>query len=143
MKKQITRNTSKLARNLFVPALFLGVLFAELVPAEAHGQTIVENSSKPVVKYLGTENNQLAFQVDFDNTTDRSFNISIKDEDGNLMYADRFKEKKFSKKFLVNPSEYGTMKLTFVVTTLNDRQSQVFNINTNSRVVDDVVVTKL
>jgi hypothetical protein len=34
-------------------------------------------------------------------------------------------------------------KLTFVIRTLKDRQSQVFEVRTNSRVVKDVVVTKI
>ncbi|HEV7621953.1 MAG TPA: hypothetical protein VGO09_09475, partial [Flavisolibacter sp.] len=139
----ITRNTSKLARNIFLPALLLGLLITEITPAQAQTQITASAFSKPAVKYLGKENNQLVFQLDFDNTTNEYFNVAIKDEDGNLIYMDRFKDKKFSKKFLVNQSEYGTMKLTFLVSTQNDKQAQVFTVNTNTRVIDDVVVTKL
>jgi len=70
-------------------------------------------------------------------------NVLIKDEDGNVLYADRFKDKKLTKKFKVNTAEYGDVRLTFVISTEKERTSQVFQVNTNTRVIDDVVVTNL
>ncbi len=141
MKKQMTRNLRN-ARIQILPALLFSLLTLSFT-GTVHAQTSTASTSKPVIKYLGRSDDQLVFQVDYNNLSDETFNVSIKDEDGNLIYVDRFRDKKFSKKFRINESEYGAMKLTFVFSSGKDYQAQAFQINTNSHVVDDVVVTNL
>ena len=141
MKKQ-TQNLRNTARNFIVPAFLFTALLVGSSTNSVNAQSAI-NSTSPSVKYLGKSNDQLVFQVDYDNTNDEVLNLAIKDEDGNILYADRFRDKKLSKKFKVNSSEYGNMKLTFVLSTDKEKQSQVFQVNTNTRVIDDVVVTNL
>ncbi|HEU0064430.1 MAG TPA: hypothetical protein VFQ58_05335 [Flavisolibacter sp.] len=141
MKKQ-TQNLRNTARNFIVPAFLFTALLVGSGTNSVNAQSAI-NSTSPSVKYLGKSNDQLVFQVDYDNTNDEVLNLAIKDEDGNILYADRFRDKKLSKKFKVNSSEYGNMKLTFVLSTDKEKQSQVFQVNTNTRVIDDVVVTNL
>ena len=141
MKKQ-TRNLMNTARNFLVPALFVVLSITGLSYGKAYGQSYTSNS-KPSIQYVGKVNDQLIFQVDYDNPTNEAVNVLIKDESGNVLYADRFKDKKLSKKFKVNTAEYGDARLTFVISTDKERTSQVFQVNTNTRVIDDVVVTNL
>ena len=141
MKKQ-TRNLMNKTRIFLVPALFVVLSIAGLSNGKAYGQSINYNS-RPSIQYVGKVNDQLIFQVDYDNPTNEAVNVLIKDEDGNVLYADRFKDKKLTKKFKVNTAEYGDVRLTFVISTDKDRTSQVFQVNTNTRVIDDVVVTNL
>lgn len=141
MKKQ-TRNLMNTARKIAVPAFFAVLLMTGISSASAFGQSIASNS-KPSIQYIGKMNDQLVFQFDYDNPNSEAVNVLIKDENGNVLYADRFKDKKLSKKFKLNTAEYGDVRLTFVVSTEKDRTAQVFQINTNTRVVDDVVVTNL
>ena len=141
MKKQ-TRNLMNRARIFLVPALFVVLSIAGLTYGKAYGQSINSNS-KPSIQYVGKVNDQLVFQVDYDNPTNDIVNVLIKDEDGNVLYTDRFKEKRLTKKFKVNTAGYGDVRLTFVISTDKDKTSQVFQVNTNTRVIDDVVVTNL
>jgi hypothetical protein len=143
MKKQMSPNLRNVASKMFLPALLASVLLFNGVSNSLHAQNTTATYSKPAIRYVGKTNDQLVFQVDFDNINEEIFNLAIKDEDGNLLYTDRFKDKKFSKKFKVDQAGYGNMKLTFVLTTDKEKQTQVFQVNTNTRVVDDVVVTNL
>ena len=141
MKKQM-RNLLNRTRIFLVPALLVVLSITGLTSGKAYGQSIISNS-KPSIQYVGKVNDQLVFQFDYDNPTNDAVNVVIKDEDGNVLYADRFKDKKLTKKFKVNTAEYGDVRLTFVVSTEKERTSQVFQVNTNTRVIDDVVVTNL
>lgn len=141
MKKQ-TRNLMNKTRIFLVPALLVALSIAGLSSGKAYGQSITSNT-KPSIEYVGKVNDQLVFQVDYDNPTNEVVNLLIKDQDGNVLYNDRFKEKKLTKKFRVNTAEYGDARLTFVISTEKERSSQVFQVNTNTRVIDDVVVTNL
>ena len=141
MKKQM-RNLLNRTRIFLVPALLVVLSITGLNSGKAYGQSIISNS-KPSIQYVGKVNDQLVFQFDYDNPTNDAVNVVIKDEDGNVLYADRFKDKKLTKKFKVNTAEYGDVRLTFVVFTEKERTSQVFQVNTNTRVIDDVVVTNL
>jgi len=136
------RNLVNRTRIFLVPALFVVLSIAGLTYGKAYGQSFSSNS-RPSIQYVGKVNDQLVFQVDYDNPTNDVVNVIIKDEDGNVLYADRFKDKKLTKKFKVNTAEYGDVRLTFVISTDKDRTSQIFQVNTNTRVVDDVVVTNL
>lgn len=141
MKKQ-TRNLRNSIRIFLVPALLVVLSITGLTYGKAYGQSINSNS-RPSIQYVGKVNDQLVFQVDYDNPTNEVVNVLIKDENGNVLYADRFNDKKLTKKFKVNTTEYGDARLTFVISTNKDRTSQVFQVNTNTRVIDDVVVTNL
>jgi len=59
---------------------------------------------------------------------------------GNTLFQDTYSEKKFDKKFVFDKSE-NIGKLTFVLRSLKDNQTQVFEINTVTRVVENVDVT--
>ena len=141
MKKQM-RNLMNKTRIFLVPALFVVLSIAGLTYGKAYGQSISSNF-RPSIQYVGKVNDQLVFQVDYENPNNDVVNVLIKDEDGNVLYTDRFNDKKLTKKFKVNTTEYGDARLTFVISTSKERTSQVFQVNTNTRVIDDVVVTNL
>jgi hypothetical protein len=142
MKKQMTLNLRKTASKIALPALLASVLLFNGVGNSLHAQNST-SYSKPVIKYVGKANDQLVFQVDFDNVNDEVFSLAIKDADGNILYVDRFKDKKFSKRFKFDQSGYNNMKLSFIITTDKEKDVQAFEINSNTRVIDDVVVTNL
>ena len=134
------QSISNVVRSRFIPVLLFSVL---TLSTNAIFAQDITSTGKPEVKYVGKVDDQLTFQVNYDNNTNEAFTVAVKDEDGNLLYTDRFKDKKFSKQFRVSPCEYGNMKLVFVFSNDKEKQTQVVQVNTNSRLVDDVVVTRL
>jgi len=142
MKKQTLSKISNAVRNTYLRATLAGILVTSLVPAMA------QENAKPVtgpveIKYLGTNDGKPVFQVDFDNATEESVNITIRDQDGTILYVEKFRDKKFSKKFKFDKPEFEQAKLKFTVSGNSGVQSEEFGINSSVRTVSDVVVTKL
>jgi hypothetical protein len=134
MKKQILRSLK-----IFVKGSFLALMLTFNVAAVAQpfGDPIVKAAS---VKHISTTNDKIVFQLLLDNETGEKFSVSIKDIIGNTLFQDVYSDKKFDKRFVFDKSE-NLGKLTFVLKSLKDNETQVFEINTITRVVENVDVT--
>ncbi len=140
MKKQIISNTAK-KMILFVTAVSFTIF--SFIPSIANAQERVVIAPPVFIKYIGNNENQPVFQIDFDNKNEETFNLTIRDEQGTVLYGEKIKDKKFSKKFKYQGENTDNVKLTFTLTNEKDKQSQVYEVNTTSRIVQDVVVTRL
>lgn len=138
MKKQILRSLK-----ILVKGSFLALMLTFNVPAIAQpfGDPIVKAAS---VKHISTTNDKIVFQLLLDNEAGEKFSVSIKDIIGNTLFQDVYSDKKFDKRFVFDKSE-NVGKLIFVLKSLKDNETQVFEINTVTRVVEnfDVTVKKL
>ena len=138
MKSSVNTVFGNAGKSIFLPA-FIVVFFAAATPARAQVQ---EKAKVPVeFKYLGTVNNQPLFGVEFENPNEEDLYISLKGPDGTILYSEWFKDKKYSKKFRIE--DYPEDAVTFAVMSRKEKQTQVFRINKSTRVVEDVVVTRL
>lgn len=97
-----------------------------------------------VVKHVSTSDDKLVFQVSMNNETGEKFNLSIRTEDGTLLFSEVYQDKHFDKKYILDKSD-SKPKLTFIIRTLKDKEVQVFEINTITRIVEnyDVTVRKM
>lgn len=134
MKKQVAKHLIRFA--------LASLLLATVAPVMAQDGI---RSTPPAVSinYIGTVDNQPIFQIEFDNKNEELFNLSIKDDQGIVLFNEKFKDKKFSKKFQLEKPTEDNVKLTFTIAADKEKQSQSFEINTNVRVIQDVVVTRL
>jgi hypothetical protein len=140
MKKQFMSTFSNVVRKTMLSLGFASFLTLSFVPSVANAQ---DKPAGVAITYVGTVDNQPIFQIEFENKNEDVFNISIKDDAGNVLYGEKFKDKKFSKKFKYQDAGIDDVKLTFTLTSEKEKQSQSFEINTNTRVIQDVVVTRL
>jgi hypothetical protein len=143
MKKQTLSKISNAVRNTYLRATLAAVLIGGSATA-----TMAQENTKPVtgpveIKYLGTTDGKPVFQVDFDNASEESVNITIRDQDGTILYVEKFKDRRFSKKFKFDKPEFEQAKLKFTVSGNSGVRSEEFGINSSIRTVQDVVVTKL
>ena len=136
MKKQFSSVASLVVRFGLVAVLMVGI-----VPGFAQGNA-TEEPTPVSIRYIGKLNDQPVFQIEFNNQNEEYFNVSIRDEEGNVLFYEKSKDKKFSRKFQLD-KDVNNVKLTFSLKTENQKQSQVFEVNNNYRVVEDVVVTRL
>lgn len=134
MKKQILRSLK-----IFVKGSFLALMLTVNAQAIAQpfGDPIVKAAT---VKHISTTDAKIIFQVSLENEAGERFGISIRDEQGNTIFQDVYSEKKFDKKFVLDKSE-NIGKFTFVVRSLKDNQTQVFEVNTTTRLIENVDVT--
>ena len=139
MKKQTFSKPGTSARNIFLASvLMLGIITS--VKAQDSNKA---NASVVEIKYLGSVDNQPIFQVAFDNQKQENVQVSITDENGVELYGEKFREKRFSKKFKFEKLDTDPFKLRFTLTRDNEKLSQIFEVNTKVWTVQDVVVTRL
>jgi hypothetical protein len=138
MKKQILRSLKTFVKGSFLALL---LTFNVCAVAQPYGDPIVKAAS---IKHISTTNDKVIFQLSLDNEAGERFSVSIRDNDGNTLFQDYYSDKKFDKKYVFAKSE-DLSKLTFIIRSLKDNATQVFEVNTVPRVVEnyDVSIRKL
>jgi hypothetical protein len=136
MKKQ---NFSTLVKN----SILLGFTSLLLIAGTTVSSAQTSTSPEPTVKYIGSLDGQPVFGVSLNNLNGGVYHFTIKDETGNILYAERVKGKAFSKKFKFENTDRQNVKLTFSLEGKEGVQSQEFQVNSSTRVFNDVVVTSL
>ncbi len=134
MKKQ---NFSSLFRVVKASVFVLGFLIGLQSAASA------QEAPKPNVQYVGSLDGKPVFKVDLDNESGNVYDLTIKDDQGTILYAQRIREKQFSRKFKFDNADNDNVRLTFILSNNKETQSQEFKVNTKTRVFNDVVVTTL
>jgi hypothetical protein len=137
MIQQLTNRTVKVlalcAAFLFVSS-FLNVTFAQSF-----------NTTEPVnlkVKYIGENNGQPVYSVQFDNPGKQVQSVYIRDVDGMELFSENVNSTEYSRKFQLNLPNLGNTK---VVVTLVDSTGKESNYIVNSKVtiVETAEVTKI
>jgi hypothetical protein len=103
------------------------------------------NRVMPVeLKLVGNINSQPIFQLTYAGKTEQDdFTVVIRDEDGNSLYRENIKGENFSKKFLLNRDEIGDGTLRFEIYSKKNNKTVVYEVNRNTRQVEDLVISKL
>ena len=137
MKKQ---NFSTLVKKSILSLAFTSLV---LVAATSASASTTDSTPNPTVKYIGSLDGQPVFKVELNNENAKVQYLTIKDDQGTVLYSEKIKSKQFSKSFKFENSDRDHVRLTFTVESDKNVQSQEFNVNTNTRVLNDVVVTTL
>ena len=134
MKKQIF---STLVKRSVLSLGLSTILFSGIASAQS------SKTPEPIVKYLGTLDGQPIFRVHLDNAPGNVYHLTIKDDEGTVLYAEKIKGKQFSKSFKFDNAERDNVKLTFTLQGNKNTQSKEFKVNTTTKVLDNIVVTTL
>ena len=141
MKKHVKNTLREIAKAFIARFVVPSVFVFTFLPTSAQS---VKQSEPPLqVKYIGLLNEQPLFQVDFQNENGEAYTFAIKDQEGNVLYSEKIKDKKFSKKFKWENTELDTTKLILSLSSEKGQKTQLFEMNTNFRSYQDVVITKL
>ncbi len=101
----------------------------------------VASSSSAVVTHIGNIDNSVLLKVQYDNLSGEKFALTIKDQNEEVLYHEVYSDKKFNKKFQL-PKE-NAEKLQFIIKGMKTNQTQTFEVNTNTRLVEEMVVKKI
>lgn len=128
--------------NRLIAIAFLTVFTVAISPAVMAGE---KNPSVPVeMKFSGLIKNQPVFQLNFTgNPEQNEFTIIITDDYGNSLYRENIKGENFTKKFLLNTDEIGDNILRFEIFCNQTKKSAVYEINRNSRLVENLVINEI
>jgi hypothetical protein len=95
------------------------------------------------LKFIGNLQNQPLFHMIFNGTQESVFTIIVRDQVGNVLHKETVKGTSISKKFLLNTDELGDADLKFEISSKSYDKPVVFEINKQSRFVQDVVITRM
>ena len=124
--------------------IILGTAFV-LTLATAHAQSTASEDTqtdKASVKYLGTQEDMIVFNVSFPNPEGTRFQLIVKDQDGSTLYQNAFNEKAFYKQFRLPKTDKDRVVFVFHKDTEAD-VVRTFEVNVNSRFVHEVAIKKL
>jgi len=145
-KKIIMNNTSiaNTAKKVLAVVLFSATV---LVVAPSFAKTnkhISTNNTtaQASVKFAGSTDNALFFDVTLANQNADNFTITITTKDGDVLFTKDFSDKNFAKKFKLVKSD-DISSYNFKITSSNKSLEQSFSVNASIATIDNVVVTKL
>jgi hypothetical protein len=107
-------------------------------PVEKHSGS----ASSAEVKYIGSNEGDPLFNVLYNNSTGARFSVKVLDNEGHQLFQGVYTDRKFDKKFKVTDAA-SYSKLIFVIRNFQDNSVQSFEINSNTRMVEDVEVTEV
>ena len=136
MKKQISSVISKLVLGM----AFLTAVIAVQAQSPANEPGNAEKTA--LIKYLGIQDDMVLFNVSYQNSTGGKFSVIVRDQDGVQLFQSAYRSKSFDKQFKLPKADKN--KITFIIRNYKDEDiARTFEINVNSRLVEDVAVKKL
>lgn len=121
--------------------LALFVAFS-LVATIATANDVKNDSTVAELKYVGLLKNQPIFQLDLNSIKEEYFNISIKDQHGDILYSEKVKTKMFTRTFRLDTDNLEDAILKVEVRSGN-KKPEVFTINRNTRYYEETSISKL
>ena len=122
----------------------LGATFV-MTLATAHAQSVATGAGRneqASVKYLGTQEDMILFNVSYANPDGNRFELTIKDQDGSTVYQNTFSDKSFYKQFRLPKTDKD--RIVFVFHNNHDADVvKTFEVNVNSRFVNEVAIKKI
>jgi|KBSSwiStaDraftv2_1062776.scaffolds.fasta_scaffold20350_3 hypothetical protein len=125
---------------IFAIALAITSTTAFSTPALA----IEEKKAIPVeLTFLGNVNSQPVIQLNFTNSEVNEYTVVIRDSYGMVLYKDKVKGRNMTQKFILNTEDLGGGEVHFEITGSKNDKTARYEVNTISRMVEDVVVSKV
>ena len=94
------------------------------------------------LKYIGLVQNQPMFQLDLNSVEETDFYVSIKDQEGRVIYNEKIKAKTFTRNFRLDTESLDDAILKVEVRDGN-KKPEVFTINRNTRYYEETSISKL
>jgi hypothetical protein len=122
-------------------ALFIGnPLTSQANGGRTHAKKTAKSEDQVSVHYLGTNDKNIIFKVEFENPTADKFTLIIKNDNGEIVYSKRFNDAHFSKNVLFEKQDTD-IHPTFVIRSGNSDIVRQFAVN--NTVTENTVVTSL
>ncbi len=144
MKNQVLSNMNFSLKRIITGSVLGFMLIATAFPSMA--QSIKESTETVIpvkVTYLGRVDLQPVFQIEIDNIKGDELYVSLKDEDGRILYLDKFNDQKFSKRFRFDTFDAISRKVTLSLTSKKDKKTQALQFGNVLTTVEDIVVTRI
>ena len=139
MKKQ---TLNRIAKRFFLGNILAAMFFLSATAnAVSTNVSTLDPTKKVEVKYVGTEKDNLCFNIKFNNESGKSFKVFVLDENGEVLFVEKYSDKLFNKKFIL-PGTQEVNKLTFLIQSDKGSYKEIFDVMVNTHTVAEVSVTK-
>jgi hypothetical protein len=98
------------------------------------------------LKVISNVDNAPLFQFKANNEVESEYTLKVKDANGVLLYSETLKGKNVLRKYKLDLSDADisdVLNVRFEVTNIQTKETFVYKISRNSRVVEDVIVAQL
>jgi hypothetical protein len=138
----------KVAAKKFITATFISasVLFASFSANAATGNhSIIEilSNDKPSIQFAGSTSEALLFKVHISNDKADNFTVTIKNNDGAILFTKAFNDVNFDKQFKILKGDDGNANYYFTISSPNKNLEETYVISTTVKTVNDVTVNRL
>ncbi len=137
MKPQLKAVIAKMILGISLLLALVTAKAQTVTPAPSDGQS--ENAT---VKYLGTQDDMVVFNVSYNNPDGSRFMLIVKDQDGSQIYSNSFTDRSFYRQFRLPKADKDRMGFVF----RDGRDADIvktFEINVSSRFVREVTIKKV
>ena len=141
MKKNLFKMNRNSLLNSGKAILLAAILTGSAVSAQSAEKNNEGEPQNTVVRHLGNTAEGMYFRVQLDNESGERFTVTVKDSEGSVLYQETYRDKKFDKKFQVPKS--ADSRVVFTIRSLKTNNAETFQVDTNTRVIEEVIVTKL
>ena len=133
-------------KKIFVNNRILAIAFFTVFSV-ASTAVLANDGSKvlPIeLKYTGHVNNQPLYKLIVNgNTSHDEFTVIIRSANNDVVYKENIKGENFTKSFLLNTEEMGDDTLHFEIISKNTKKSVTYDINRNTHLEDEMVISVL
>ena len=137
MKPQLKAVIGKVVLGVSLLLTLVTTKAQTVTPVPADGQS--ENAT---VRYLGTQDDMIVFNVSYSNPDGSKFMLIVKDQDGSQIYSNSFSDKSFYRQFRLPKTDKD--RIEFVFRDGHDAEvTKTFEVNVNSRFVREVAIKKV
>ena len=139
------KNANKLntiLRRMATPAV-LSTLFLVLLATGNVQANDIPKKEPAEIKYIGSVNQKPIFQLNFENPEGEEVYLSLKDENGVVIYSDVVKDKKYSKKLQLDTGDINELKMVLSLRSKKGLATQTFQINKQIRMIENIEVSRL
>ncbi len=98
---------------------------------------------KTELKFIGNMENQPVFELNLANKEEDEYTVTFRDQNGNVLYSDKFKGAGLTKKFLLKSDEFGDEILNVIVKSKLGNTTEVYTINRSHSYVEETQVNKV
>ncbi len=138
----------KIVSSKFIPALAIAAVLFACAPSQSFAAKkdaieILAANSTSSVQFAGSATNALLFDVKINNANGEKFKLVIRNSEGDVLFTKDYSEKTFSKKIKILKDETAGTYFSFSIVSTNKELENTFEVNATTKVVDDVVITKL
>jgi hypothetical protein len=102
------------------------------------------NEGPAELKFLGKEKNLPLFQLNLNNSDNSSYVVTVKDAEGNVIFSEKLTGENITRMYKLDTEDAEVIGgTTFEVTNSKTKNTSVYKIKNNVKIVTDVEIAKL